>query len=197
MFWFKIYKEYRKIAKYFAVKTFIEFSKILGISVFTQDDFRNAQKIPLYTKWMNVGGQIIPEDKINELFDLIKTKKINTWQEVHDFYDDCQKQYSLWKVKYAIFVLEKLYSKDITEFTSEIFKDIVNDVLNVSNYIYESSLFSREKDYTDYFRTITYSSEEEMTAVIGTIQDVKFLKELEVSTKEFNESLGTLFSEFI
>ena len=36
-----------------------------------------------------------------------------------------------------------------------------------------------------------------MTAVIGTIQDVKFLKELEVSTKEFNESLGTLFSEFI
>ena len=68
--------------------------------------------------------------------------------------------------------------------------------MNVSNYIYESSLSSREKDYTDYFRTITYSSEEEMTAVIGTIQDVKFLKELEISTKEFNKSLETLFPPF-
>ncbi len=191
------YKEYRKIAKYFAVETFMIFSKTIGISVVTNEEFKKAQKIPLYTKWVNVGGQIIPEDKVNELFDLIKTRKINSWQEVHDFYDECQKNYSLWKVRYAIFVLEKLYSRDITEFTSEIFKDIINDVLNISNYIYESSLSSREKDYTDYFRTITYSSKEEMTAVIGTIQDVKFLKELEISTKEFNESLETLFSEFI
>ena len=75
--------------------------------------------------------------------------------------------------------------------------DIINDVLTVSNYIYESSLSSREKDYTDYFRTITYSSEEEMTAVIGTINDVSFLKELEKSTKEFNESLENLFTDFI
>ncbi len=191
------YKEYRKVAKYFAVKTFIEFCNISGRSFVSKQDFEDAQKNSLYTKWMNVGGQIIPEDKVNELFDLIKTKKINSWDEVHQFYDECQKNYSLWKIRYAIYVLEKLYSKNITEFTAEIIKDIINDVLNVSNYIYESSLSSREKDYIDYFRTITYSSKEEMTAVIGTIQDVKFLKELEVSTKEFNESLETLFSKFI
>ena len=53
------------------------------------------------------------------------------------------------------------------------------------------------KDYSDYFRTITYSSKEEMTAVIGTINDVKFLKELEVTTKEFNESLQLLFADFM
>lgn len=191
------YKEYRKVAKYFAVKTFIEFCNISGRSFVSKQDFEDAQKISLYTKWMNVGGQIIPEDKVNELFDLIKTKKINSWDEVHQFYDECQKNYSLWKIRYAIYVLEKLYSKNITEFTAEIIKDIINDVLTVSNYIYESSLSSREKDYTDYFRTITYSSEEEMTAVIGTINDVSFLKELEKSTKEFNESLENLFTDFI
>ena len=36
-----------------------------------------------------------------------------------------------------------------------------------------------------------------MTAVIGTINDVKFLKELEVTTKEFNESLQLLFADFM
>ncbi|MEE0877984.1 MAG: DUF4954 family protein [Treponemataceae bacterium] len=191
------YKEYRKLAKYFAAETFINFCKSLGVFKITKEGIENVLNIPLFTKWMNIGGQVIPEDKVNELFDLIKTKKINSWQEVHDFYDECQNQYDLWKVRYAIFVLEQLYSKKLTEFTSEIIRDIVNDVLNVSNYIYESSLSSREKDYSDYFRTITYSSKEEMTAVIGTINDVKFLKELEVTTKEFNESLQLLFADFM
>jgi hypothetical protein len=36
-----------------------------------------------------------------------------------------------------------------------------------------------------------------MTVVIGTIHDVKFLKELEVTTKEFNESLQLLFADFM
>lgn len=191
------YKEYRKIAKYFAVQTFVEFCKFAGIEVITNQKFQEAQQIPLYTKWINVGGQIIPEDKVNELFELIKSKQIDSWKQVHDFYDDCEQKYSYWKVRYAIYVLEKLYSKKISEFTTEIFKDIISDVLNVSNYIYENSLSSREKDYTDYFRTITYSSKEEMTAVIGTINDVGFLKELEKSTKEFNQSLDLLFSEFV
>ena len=191
------YKEYRKLAKYFAVETFIIYCKSIGVSKITKKGIETALNYPLFTKWMNIGGQVIPEDKVNELFDLIKSRKINSWQEVHDFYDECQNNYLSWKVRYAIFVLEKLYDKDISEFTIDIIKDIINDVFDVSNYIYENAFSSREKDYTDYFRTITYSSEEEMTAVIGTIHDVKFLKELEVSTKEFNESLETLFSEFI
>ncbi len=191
------YKEYRKIAKYFAVECFTEFCEISGRSFVSKQDFQDAQKIPLFTCWINVGGQIIPEDKVNELFYLIKTKKINSWDEVHQFYDECQKNYSLWKIRYAIYVLETLYSRPINEFSSEIYQDIIKDVLNVSNYIYDSSLSSREKDYTDYFRTITYSSEEEMTAVIGTINDVSFLKDLEKSTKEFNLVLETIFSEFI
>lgn len=191
------YKEYRKVAKYFAVESFINFCKCSNRVVVSRQDFEDVQKIPLFTRWINVGGQIIPEDKVNELFDLIKTKKINSWDEVHQFYDECQKNYSIWKVRYAIYVLETLYSRPINEFSAEIYQDIIKDVLTVSNYIYENSLFSREKDYTDYFRTITYSSKEEMTAVIGTINDVSFLKELEKSTKEFNSSLETLFSEFI
>ena len=190
------YKEYRKVAKYFAMKTFIEFCKSTGKTNVTRQDFYNAQQIPLFTSWMNVGGQIMPEDKVKELLELIKTKKINSWQEVHAFYDKCQEEYSYWKIRYAIYVLETLYSRSMIEFSKEIYRDIISDVLAISNYIYENSLSSREKDYSDYFRTITYSSKEEMTAVIGTINDVSFLKELEISTKEFNLALENLFYEF-
>ncbi|MCR4790081.1 MAG: DUF4954 family protein, partial [Treponemataceae bacterium] len=136
---------------------------------------------------------VIPEDKIQELFAAIKEGKINNWQQVHDFYDECQKNYMNYKTRYALYILEFLYSRKIDDFTCDIFKDIISDVLIVSNYIYENSISSRKKDYTDYFRTITYSNQEEMTAVIGTIDDVSFLKELEASTKEFNENFSSLF----
>ncbi|MGP1586722.1 MAG: DUF4954 family protein [Treponemataceae bacterium] len=191
------YKEYRKIAKYFAAKTLLEYCTSKGEVSFNKNMLDEVQKIPLYTRWQNVGGQVIAEDKIEELFCDLKEYKINTWQEVHYFYDECQKEYINYKTRYAIYILEFLYSKSISEFSKDIFKDIICDVLIVSNYIYESSISSREKDYTDYFRTITYRNQEEMTAVIGSIKDVAFLQELKKTTFEFNKKLSFLFDDLM
>ena len=191
------YKEYRKIAKYFAVKVFVEYCQKNNSKKLSKELLKQGEQIPLFTQWLNVGGQVIPSDKVQELFTQIKSKKINSWDQVHAFYDECDKSYIDNKFRYAIYVLEFLYSRPISEFTSEIFSDIINDVTIVSNYIYDSSVSSREKDYVDYFRAITYRNKEEMDAVIGTIQDVSFLKELKTTTDDFNKSLENLFSEFI
>ena len=80
------------------------------------------------------------------------------------------------------------------QFTQAIFKDIHDDVLIVSNYMYENSRTTRQKDFEDYFRSITYSNKEEQEAVIGTLEDTDFLKELEVETKKFNQNLELLLS---
>ena len=187
------YREYRKIAKYFAGKTLLEYAAFHGKKSFDKELLSGLLDIPLYTKWQNVGGQVIPSEKIAELFDKIKIGKIVSWDEVHSFYDEQEANYLDFKSRYALYILEFLYSRKISEFTDEIFKDIISDVLAVSNYIYESAISSRQKDYTDYFRTITYANKEEMTAVIGTIDDVSFLKELKVTTEEFNSSFSSLF----
>ena len=55
----------------------------------------------------------------------------------------------------------------------------------------------REKDYTNFFRAMVYRNEEEMEAVLGTIQDVDFLHQLEQETKAFNNELQVLFSEIL
>ena len=187
------YREYRKIAKYFAAKTLLDYAHANGKKTFDSSLLLKAQEIPLYTEWKNVGGQVIPSEKLSELFASIKEGKINGWKQVHAFYDEVQSSYLDYKTRYALYILEFLYARKICEFTDEVFDDIIGDVLAVSNYIYESAVSSRKKDYTDYFRTITYSNQEEMTAVIGTIEDVSFLKELELSTKEFNTDLEPLF----
>ena len=60
--------------------------------------------------------------------------------------------------------------------------------------MYESSVSSREKDYSDYFRTITYKNEEEMLEVVGRLEENSFLKELKEDTEAFNQKLEDIFA---
>lgn len=187
------YNEYRKIMEYFAIKTLLEYCQKNNIEELTAETLKNIETCNLYTSWINAGGQVIPEAKIQELFNLIKQKKINSWDEVHKFYSECQEKYLEYKSSYAVYLLEQLYSIGIDQFTSEIFSTIYDDVIDVSNYMYTSSVESRAKDYTDYFRTITFKNENELNAVIGTLESNEFLNNLKEETTEFNQNLKTLF----
>ncbi|MBQ2571047.1 MAG: hypothetical protein II579_01120, partial [Treponema sp.] len=57
----------------------------------------------------------------------------------------------------------------------------------------ESSITSRDKDYTDFFRTITFRNRDEMEAVVGKLNESGFLKELKVATEQFDSDLEKLF----
>lgn len=189
------YREYRKVTKYFAVKALAAWADRNGISALEPAHSREIEKLPLYTSWVNLGGQIVPEEKLNELFALIKDGKINSWKEVHAFYDACDADYEDWKTRYAVWVLEQLYSRPYAEFTPEIFHDMRGDVTAVSDYMYENSILSRQKDYSDFFRSITYRNEKEMIAVVGKLEDNSFLKELKKATADFDSRLEVLFSK--
>lgn len=185
----KAYKEYRKILKYFAARSIVEYCKENGYEKFTREVLEQMEKISLFTHWQNMGGQIIPTIKIDQMCQKIKDGQIDSWDEVHAYYDSCQKNYELYKTRYALFILEKLYSRPILEFTPDIFQDIVDDVSLVSIDMYKASIYSRQKDYTDPFRAMTYESTEEMTAVLGTIDDNDFLHVLRAQTESFNSDL--------
>ena len=63
--------------------------------------------------------------------------------------------------------------------------------------MYESSITSRQKDYTDFFRAMTYRNKEEMLAVLGTVESNNFLQQLEKDTKMFNKRLTNFFEDYI
>ena len=185
----KAYKEYRKIVKYFAARCLMEFCAARKIKKLNASAIQKIMAIDFYAKWTNAGGQIIPSKKIDELCSKIKAGKINSWEAVHKFYDKCQESYGDWKARYAVYLLEELYSRKIQDFTKEIFADIIADVTAVSNDIYSDSIYSRKKDYDDPFRQMTYGDDGEMTAVLGSVNDNVFLRELKERTEEFNARL--------
>lgn len=187
------YKTYRKILKYFAFSTLQEYCSFYGEEKITTEIIKKINKGVLYTKWINCGGQIIPSEKIEDLFAAIKAGSISSWAQVHSYYDVCQQEYLENKARYALYILEELYSEKLENFSKEIFKDIVSDVTVVSDEMYESSVSSREKDFTDYYRSMTYKSKEEMTAVLGNLKDNDFLKTLKSDTKSFNQFVKTAF----
>ena len=190
----RAYKMYRKIVKYFATRTLVDYCKSIGEPYLSLQNIENIRKLPLYTEWENLGGQIVPSEKIQELFGLVKSKKINQWCEVHDYYNECEKNYDTYKVRYALFLLEKLYSRPIEEFSYDLYRNISDDVIICAYDIYNASLRSREKDYTDYYRNMTYRNEKEMETVIGPLGDNAFLIQLRKDTADFVQSVREIFS---
>ncbi len=187
------YREYRRILKYFAVETLMDWGLVHQTEELGADDIKQIEKNELYTKWINVGGQVMPEGRVFDLFDAVKAGRINTWQQVHDFYAMCQKQYIEDKARYALYILELLYSLPLNKFNAAVYEDITKDVAYVSMNMLESSISSREKDFKDFFRSITFKNKEEKDAVLGTLEDNSFLKNLRASTEDFNAVLDKLF----
>ncbi|QTQ12295.1 DUF4954 family protein [Treponema parvum] len=191
----KAYKAYRKVVKYFAARTLVEYCGRKNILSLKPEHLESINRIKLYTEWENVGGQIIPKKEIQALFKKIKNRTVRTWQEVHKFYDKCQAEYDELKARYSVYLLEQLYSRPIGDFTSEIFRDIITDVTVVSDEMYQSSLSSRQKDFTDYFRKMVYHNYQEMTAVLGSVESNSFLLELKNKTDMFNKNIKVVFGD--
>lgn len=190
------YREYRKVMKYFAIKVLMDYCDKKSV-VLSKNVLSEIYSMPLFVSWENVGGQVIPAEKVKTLLQGINEGILSSWEEVHDFYDKCNDSYLADKARYAIYLLEYLYSKPLFDFTAAIYRNILLDVGDVSTFIYESSVESRKKDYQDDFRKITYRNEDEMISVVGKLEENDFLIELKAETEKFNDKLKNFFSDFI
>ncbi len=191
----KAYKEYRKIVKYFAASTLLDYCSVRHIASLNRREIIRISQLPLFKRWVNAGGQVVPEEKIVELFQRIKKREVRDWDEVHASYDRLEESYLTYKVAYSVHLLEYLYSRPICDFSADIYADIIADVTAVSDEMYKSAVVSRRKDYEDDFRTITFRTKAEMEAVLGTLGDNEFLNELKPRTESFNARLSRLFVE--
>ncbi|MBM7023514.1 DUF4954 family protein [Treponema sp. Marseille-Q4523] len=188
------YHQYRKIIKYFAAKTIIEYCDENDIASVSPAVLAEIARHPLYTEWLNAGGQIIPLEKIDELREKVKGGEISSWEKVHAFYDACAASYLTDKTRYALYLLECVYGIPFERCTDAQYRNLVESVAAVSNDMYALSVSSREKDYTDYYRKMTYRSREEMDAVLGTIDRDDFLTMLKDDTERFNKKLLRVFT---
>lgn len=190
-------KEYITMCKYFTFRSLIEYLGIKeGKSSIDLNNFiesvQNIKKNKLYTKWINVGGQLMPEEELLIITKKIKDGLLKNWDEVHKAYDFLWDKYNLQKTRFSIYALEEILEKKIENLTISNWKELIKEVIDINEKIYERSYSSRLKDYESSFRKMTYNNKKEMLSVLGDIKDNTFLQELKKETERFSSIYKTI-----
>jgi len=169
---------------YQAFKSFVEYYSLKAFFQTITNGKENLQTIldqPVYGNWLNVGGQLIPQEHIDLLRKDIGDGKINSWDDVHDFYIQEGEKYAQYKTAHALHILEKTENISLAELSNEDISKLLHRYLKHEQNILNAIVVSREKDYTSSFRKMMYDSDEEMNEVLGSLQDNSFIQQ---QTKE-------------
>ena len=139
------------------------------------------------TAWLNIGGQLMPEDDVEKLKRNIKSKKIDTWQKVHDAYKKEGDNYESNKLIHAYTSLMEIENITSKQFTPEVFRNLLEKSVVTKSWMSKGIYESRAKDYTSPYRKMVYENKVEMDIVIGKLEDNQFiqdkLKELDIYKK--------------
>ena len=136
-------------------------------------------------KWINLGGQTMPEEYADQLRADIRDGKLNSWNEIHHRYDELWSDYQHEKLHHAYFALMFLYKDDADVMTEEMWHESLEKAVHIQQFICDQVYESRKKDYDNEIRSTTFRNEAEKLAVVGRIEDVSFVKQIRQETEEF------------
>ena len=142
--------------------------------------------------WVNIGSQLIPEETFKGFIKRIHSGEINSWEEVHKFYQEQSETYPLEKSQHAYASLLDFLHIDSKDFTESQFNDLLQQALTIKEWMVKNIYDSRAKDYTNQFRKITYDSQEEMDEVVGKLDENQFIIQQEKELKELRKLVSQI-----
>ncbi|UAY54815.1 DUF4954 family protein [Arachidicoccus terrestris] len=140
--------------------------------------------------WLNVGGQLIPEKNVESLKDRVRNGKIHTWDELHDFYTAQGEKYPEQKRIDALAALTESLGISLRTLSREKLQELATDYLEIQKWMVDQIVTSRKKDYSNAYRKMMYSNQEEMEAVVGKLSDNGFIKDQKKALKQLTEQLS-------
>lgn len=187
------YRIYKDLIIYYGITNLMEF--IMAQSICSFDELLNAlPDSPVRLQWTNMGGQLLPIDSLQGLLNKIKDNFIQTWSEVHQFYEESGRDYSEHKLQHAYASLLELLEMEILNGST--FKNLLLRAFNIKEWMVKNIHDSRAKDYQNDFRKMVYENEQEMDVVIGRLEDNVFIKQQREELIGFKASVEKIISDF-
>jgi len=174
-----VYYAVRNIAGYLTDNPDKDFSSISGL-------FDGERK----RTWMNLGGQLMAVDDIENLKSDIKDGTLNSWKEIHHRYTEIWKRYPMDKLCHAYMSLKHVLRLETLD--TEDWIRVLDRGIEIQNYVFAQVYETRKKDYENKFRQATFMSHEEMIAAWGELDENSFILQQRKETKEFIEKLQNL-----
>ena len=191
---------YREMLLFYTIKSlaaYLEEKPELTYSAFV-----NEMEAGYYNQrvkdWVNLGGQIVPAFRVDELRDKVRKGETDTWEGIHAAYDEMAAAYPADRARHAWEVYRFMNKPPNSGETRhpllniEQFKKELKTLISLYNAIADQVYISRAKDYDDPFRSYTYRNSEEMKQVLGTVEENPFIKYIQKRTKQREKAIKKL-----
>lgn len=170
---------YRQMLIWYGVKTlasYFEHSKR------TLSSFQKLQAETLNDEWANLGGQLVTEQRVSLLRKNIVDGKLKNWDEIHAAYDEMHTHYEDDRAKHAYRAL--LVATGEKTISAAVWKKCVEEACMICDYIAEQIYLTKNKDYTDTFRSITYRNKKEQAAVLASVSKNELVQNAKPEAEE-------------
>jgi len=168
---------YRQMLRYYAVKTLADF-----FDSHPELDYQGLLELlgPPAPKerikdWTNIGGQIVPSFRVDELRKNIREGEIKNWEEIHRIYGHWDEAYPFDKCSHAWSTLAILRHTEEAP-SAAAFKTELSLVRETRRWIDKQIYESRAKDFHSSFKKATYRNIAEMEKVLGKPDENPFIR---------------------
>jgi hypothetical protein len=197
---------YRQMLLYYALKTlaaYLEEKPELSYTAFAAEMENQEARV---SKWLNLGGQIVPAFRLDRLREQIRQGEIDSWKGIHAYYDEMAAAYPLDRARHAWEVYRYLEGdagagasaagavagKEHPLKQSEAFRKALEGLITIHRFIAEQVHRKRAKDLSDPFWTACYRNAEEMEQVLKNSEASSFVKLVQDRAKLRQESTERL-----
>ncbi len=159
-------------------------------------DFDKLEEKPYKRNdWLNIGGQLIPETAIAQLFGTITNQQVQNWDGVHEFYREQGRQYPKNRQVHAIASLMEIKNFETVAQLQMAIPQLLQQMLEIKEWMVSEIFESRAKDYQSQFRKMLYDNDAELEAVLGRLDDNLFIKQQQQQLEEMRQQLKTFSTQ--
>jgi hypothetical protein len=144
--------------------------------------------------WVNMGGQIVPAFRVDQLRRDIGEGKLRSWDEIHQVYDHWQEEYPVDKARHALSILALLEGVSAGAVTAALLKQELAASVEIHKWITHQVYKTRAKDYHDPFKKATFRNTAEMEQVLGKIDESAFVRLSRAENKSYEEMVAKVLS---
>lgn len=189
------YGIFRELISYHAAVQLASFIRSQKIGSYEDLLERVPSTLP-FQPWVNVGGQLIRESELQKLIRQMHAGRIKTWVQVHQFYTQQGASYAQDKLLHALAALKQIRGISLRRSGKQGLKELLEKSVSTKEWMTEGIYTSRAKDYTNPFRQMVYSSDEEMKAVIGPLSSNGFIRQEKEALKNYRKEVEAVIRKF-
>jgi hypothetical protein len=178
---FKGYHAYGQMLHHYAMKNLLEYMNSNPDATFESmcKDLAGERE----SRWTNLGGQLVAAADVDLIRADIGSGKLDSWKKIHSRYDTLWDRYLLDKQKHAFAMLCEISGSG--NVTSEQWVAALEKAVQIQEFVCDQVYITLKKDFDNPYRQMIYRNMDEMTAVVGTLEDNSFVKQVKDETEAF------------